>query len=87
MFREIKAIYLRLGFGDIELNKEAASLSQHESPHAEGVTQLSTSGPGMLGQGHSQGVSDPYGLEQEVISKATLREGRPSGHLRSFLQV
>lgn len=71
----------------MELDKAAASLSQHESLQAEGITQLSTSGPGMLGQGHSQGASDHYGLEQEVMSKATLREGRPSGHLRSLLRV
>lgn len=71
----------------MELDKEAASLSQHESSQAEGITQLSTSGPGMLGQSHSQGASDPYGLEREVTSKATLREGRPSGHLRSLLRV
>lgn len=49
VFREIKAAVPRSGFGDRELDKEAASLSQHESLQAEGITQLSTSGPGMLG--------------------------------------
>lgn len=84
-FREIKAAVPRSGFGDRELDREADSLSQHESPQAEGITQLSTSGPGMLGEGDSQGAPASCGLDQKVISKATLHEGRLSGHLRSFL--
>lgn len=48
VFRELKAAFPRLGFGDRESRKEAAFLSQHESPEAAGSTQLSASGPGML---------------------------------------